>query len=472
MTLRLRLALWYGGLTGAVVLICCMYSYAVHSRAHYDELDRMLSGAAEHVAEELKVADPGGYMTVMDASQHLRTTIRLFNAEGHVVLQSPKAASLPTLDPLAVLGRRYVRPYVAGVALVPSLHNTHSAAGAFGLVNDSRGSRHRVSVVRLDRVGRLLAAYQPLDDIDQSVSRFGQLMLMMAAAGSAVTFGMGWLVAGRVLRPVALLTDTAGTIARSREFSRRVPVQHPHDELGRLALTFNEMLASLGAAFGAQQRFVADASHELRAPLTVLQANLELLLHAALPPEERERALQEAHEESERLARLVADLLVLARADSGYTLRREPVELDRVLMQALGEARHLTKGQQLEVGELEPVRVSGDSDRLRQLLLILMDNAIKYTPPPGRIVLGLRRTRGTAQVTVRDSGIGIAEDALSHVFERFYRADQARSRDPGGTGLGLSIAQWIAGQHGGTVTFESAVGHGTTAVVTLPGLNS
>jgi two-component system OmpR family sensor kinase len=387
------------------------------------------------------------------------------------VLQSPNAASLPSLDPQAVLAARYVRPYAAGGALVPSLHNKHQAVGAFGLVNDSRGSRHRVSVVRLDPEARLLAAYHPLNDIDESVSRFGQLMLMMAVVGAAGTFGMGWLVAGRVLRPVAILTDTAGTIARSQEFSRRVPVQHSHDELGRLARTFNEMLASLGAAYGAQQRFVADASHELRAPLTVLQANLELLRHAMLPPEERERALQEAHEESERLARLVADLLVLARADSGHTVRHEPVEFDRVLMQALGEARHLTTGQYLEVGELEPLRVSGDPDRLRQLVLILVDNAIKYTPPPGRIVLGLRRDRGTAHMTVRDSGIGIADEALPHVFERFYRADPARSRDPGGTGLGLPIAQWIAGQHGGTVWLKSAVDHGTTAVVTLPCLS-
>ncbi len=470
MTLRLRLACWYGGLTGAVVLLSCVYSYAVHSRAHYDELDRTLASAADHVAAELKVAESGGYMPVLRASQHLRTAIQLFDVAGRVMLQSPNAATLPSLDPSAVMARQYVRPYAAVGALVPPLHERLSVKGAFGLVADPRGSRHRVSVEPLGQGGLLLAAYQPLDDIDASVHRFGRLMLMMAVFGAAVTFVMGWLVAGRALRPVAALTDTAGSIARSQEFSRRVAVQHPYDELGRLAQTFNEMLASLGAAYGAQQRFVADASHELRAPLTILQANLEYLQHAALPPEERDRALQETHAEAERLARLVGDLLVLARADSGHTLRREPVELDRVLMQALGEARHLTRGQRLEVGELEPLRVHGDPDRLRQLVLILVDNAIKYTPPPGRIVLGLRRGLGTAQLTVRDSGIGIAPDALPHVFERFFRADPARSRDPGGTGLGLPIAQWIAGQHGGSVKLESASDQGTIAIVTLPGV--
>jgi two-component system OmpR family sensor kinase len=349
------------------------------------------------------------------------------------------------------------------------LHHVDSAGGVFGLLRDERGHRWRVFLARIDSGERWLAAVQPLAPLDESVRRFGQLMAAMALIGAILTFAVGWLLAGRALRPVTVLTDEARTIARSQAFARRVPVEHPRDELGRLATTFNEMLQSLEAAYAAQQRFVSDASHELRAPLTVLQANLELLQRApGLAPPEREQALAEAHLVSERLVRLVADLLALARADAGLQLRREPVELDRVLMDVLGQARHLVRRQQLEVRELEPIQVMGDAHRLMQLVLILVDNAIKYTPGTGRVALSLRRDGSTARLTVRDTGIGIAADALPHVFERFYRADPARSRDAGGTGLGLSIARWIAMQHGGTIELESVPGRGTSAIVTLP----
>lgn len=468
MTLRLRLALWYGGMTGAVVILVCIYSYAVHSRAHYDELDRMLHGAAQHVTDELQVAPPNEYPAVLSASRHLGTAVRLFDAAGRPTMQSSNAIALPTFDPLAVARAGYQRPYSRIAAFAPSLHADGTAGGKYALLLDTHGNRWRVFVEDVDR-GRLLAALQPLAGIDESVRRFGQLMLIMAAIGALLTFTAGWLLSRRALHPVILLTDAAASISRSQEFARRVPVVHPRDELGRLATTFNEMLASLETAYAAQQRFASDASHELRAPLTILQANLELLRRTpSLPMDERERALNEASAEAERLARLVADLLILARADAGQQIRRAPVELDRVLMDVLGEARHLTRGQRLEIGELVPVRVMGEADRLKQLVLILVDNAIKYTPAPGRIVLSLRRDDQRIRLTVRDSGVGISAAALPHVFERFYRADPARSRDMGGTGLGLAIAQWIVLQHGGEVELESEPDRGTSAVVTLP----
>lgn len=469
MTLRLRLALWYGGMTGAVVILVCIYSYAVHSRAHYDELDRTLHRSAEHVAEELAVIKPGEYAEVLSASQYLGTATRVFDSEGNLTLASANATSLPLVAPRELTATRFLRPYPGIAGLAPSLHENNSMTGVFGLIVDGRGDRWRVFVDHVDPGGRVLAAFQPMAGIDESVRRFGRLMVVMALIGSFLTFFTGWIVAGQALRPVAVLTQVAGTISRSREFTRRVPVVHPRDELGRLATTFNEMLVSLETAYAAQQRFAADASHELRAPLTVLQANLELLgRKPPLAAEERESALSEATDEAERLARLVADLLALARADAGQQIRREPVELDRVLMDVLGQARHLARGHRLEVGELEPVRVMGDADRLKQLLLILVDNAIKYTKPPGQVVLELKRVGDGARVTIRDTGVGIPAEAVPHVFERFYRADPARSRDPGGTGLGLPIARWIAVQHGGTIQLESTLGKGTTAIVTVP----
>jgi signal transduction histidine kinase len=205
-----------------------------------------------------------------------------------------------------------------------------------------------------------------------------------------------------------------------------------------------------------------------------------------MPVADRQEAVAEARREAHRLSRLVADLLALARADAGVSMRREAVELDRVLMQAFSEAHHFSRGQQMDVSDLEPAVVFGDADRLKQLFLILLDNATKYTPTGGSVMVSMQRVpsahdeRGTGangaeagpgehvEVTVTDTGIGIRAEDLPHVFERFYRADPARGRDPGGTGLGLSIARWIVEQHGGEISVESQAGSGTTVKVQLP----
>jgi len=164
----------------------------------------------------------------------------------------------------------------------------------------------------------------------------------------------------------------------------------------------------------------------------------------------------------------VADLLVLARADAGISLKRCPVDLDAVVLEAYREARHLPQGQVLALDPFETARVEGNEDRLKQLLLILLDNALKYTPATGRVTLGLHRRENDVELVVHDTGVGIAPEDLPLVFERFYRADPARSRDPGGTGLGLPIARWIVEQHDGTLTLESKPGQGTAARVLLP----
>ncbi len=472
MSLRLRLALWCSALTGAVVVLVCFYSYAVHSRAHYDELDATLWSVTRHVAGELGAAGTDVERArILASARRLGTEVRIYGLDGrrHTLLPMPPVVDV---DVHAVLAGPPHPAYPAVAALAPALHPPEHRPGAFGLLRGTDGARWRVFVLpdtTLEGTPHYLATALPLAHLDASVRQFARLMVVMAVLGCALTFVAGWLVAGRALRPVAVLTETAHRIAQSRVFSQRVAVGDPHDELSRLATTFNEMLASLEQAYAAQQRFVSDASHELRAPITVIQANLELLKrHAAMPAPEREQAVAEAYQESARLARLVADLLALARADAGVPMRRQRVELDRVLMTVLGEARHLTRDHRFEVEAIEPVIVEGDPDRLKQLLLIPIDNALRYTPASGRVGVALRRRRGVVEISIRDTGIGIAAEDLPHVFERFYRADPARTRDPGGTGLGLGIARWIAVQHGGVIDLTSAPGQGTTVSIRLP----
>jgi signal transduction histidine kinase len=272
-------------------------------------------------------------------------------------------------------------------------------------------------------------------------------------------------------------------------------VQHTggRDELAQVMETFNEMLASLESATEAQRRFVADASHELRAPLTTIQGNLAFLQRhlEELPPEERRTMLADAHGETIRLAELVEELLVLARADANQDTHlafegMEPVpkehidnaqsiELDRVVLQLVRQLRKRLSVEgsrlRLEVGHIEPLHVRGDEESIRRILLILLDNAIKYTPMQGeggigRVIVSLERVGGQAELCVRDTGIGIDTEDLPHIFERFYRADRARSRQ--GTGLGLSIAQTLVEQLGGHITAESTPGKGSTFSVWLP----
>lgn len=470
MPIRLRLALWYGGLTGVMVVLVCLVIYAVHTRAHYDDLDRVLAGAAEHVSEEYAAAQTARERDESVAAPTFPDVeLRVYDPTGQVLVESPNASPAPQVDPQATLDRPSGPPYDTFAGLAPPLVDIEASGGEFGLTDDSDSGRWRLYVVRMEEPEQYLMAAAPLDRIDASVERLRQLVALLAVFAAAVTLAAGALLAGRALRPVATLTETAGAIARSRDFSKRVRVGKRRDELGRLADTFNEMLAGLEQSYQREQRFVDDASHELRAPLTAIQGNLELLRrYPDKSPAEQQEALNEATREAQRLSRLVADLLALARADAGMSLLRQRVELDRVLLDSLAQARHLARGQRVELAALEPALVEGDPDRLKELFLILLDNALKYTPPEGQVILNLCRSNATVEVTVHDTGVGISPDDLPRVFDRFYRVDTARTPDPGGTGLGLPIARWIVEQHGGKIELESKPGQGTTVSVRLP----
>lgn len=470
MAIRLRLAFWYGALFALVLLIVTLLSYGLHVRGHYDDRDRVLITSAGHMAGEARAMPNGPHL--VEVSGGLEVGFRLYDAQGRVREQTHDVAMLPTSDPVAVLQAPAGPAYDALASLAPPLMAPDApSAGAFGLIVTPE-QRWRVYVLPLgpkSTITGYLETLTPLGHLDESIRVYRLMLLAIGLAGLSAALVGGWAIAGGALRPIARMTSIAGTIAHSRNLSHRITTPHYHDELERLATTFNEMLQSIETAYLAQQRFVSDASHELRAPLTAIQGNIELIRrHPDMALADRDEALGEAEREARRLTRLVADLLALARADAGVEIQHRRVDLDAVTLDAFRSARQLAHNQELVLDPFEPIQVTGDADRLKQLLLIMLDNALKYTPAGGRVTIGLQNCGASVEISIRDTGVGITADDLPHVFERFYRADPARSRDVAGTGLGLPIARWIIEQHGGAIHIDSTPGQGTTVTVSLP----
>ena len=305
------------------------------------------------------------------------------------------------------------------------------------------------------------------------VREFLWTILVVAPLIVAVSAGVAYLIAGRAVEPVGRMINEVEAITDGRSLHRRLPVETTGDELARLGATLNAMIARLETSFSALRRFTADASHELKTPLAVLRADVERAMHFTPSSNEQLVALEEALQETTRMADLVDSLLTLARADEGrFDLHREPFALEPLAHDVFETAVILGEHAGLEVTmpTVENAVVLGDRLRLRQLFLNLVTNAIKYTSRGGAVELTLKRRDGEVQFAVKDTGIGIAAADLPYVFERFWRADRARSRlsERGGFGLGLAISQWIAQAHGGTLTVQSRLHRGSTFTVSLP----
>ncbi|MFO7537699.1 MAG: HAMP domain-containing sensor histidine kinase [Chloroflexota bacterium] len=309
------------------------------------------------------------------------------------------------------------------------------------------------------QVGRLL---DTLEDYNNSL--FTALMFSGLAAAVSVLFAV--LLTPAMFRPLEDIARTARQITRADDLSRRVPHAHRPDEVGEMARAFNQTLERLERLFQTQQRLLADVSHELRTPLTAIRGNIDLMQHFGEADPDSLTAMQD---DIERMSRLVGDLLLLARADSGaIPLELKPVELDNVLFDVYRQVERLAELVDVKLSVVDQVTVWGDVDRLKQLVLNLVDNSLKYTPAGGEVIISLEKNSNWALITVSDTGIGISTEHLPHIFERFYRADKARSRMQGGSGLGLSIARWIVQAHKGDIRVESKPGKGTSFTISLP----
>lgn len=333
----------------------------------------------------------------------------------------------------------------------------------------------RVLSVPLGFDGQQVAVMQvgvPLDSIKSARTYMLYVMFVIWVYGVLIVGFALYLTLGRALDPLKSIVETAEQINRADDLSRRIPLQgFVEGEIGSLIQTFNKTLERLEVLFTSQQRFLADVSHELRTPLTVIKGNVDLMRRMKQFDAE---SLSSIDQEAGRLTRLVGGLLMLAQAESGnLPLNFQPVGLDMLVTEVFQEMHIIAGGRvRVHLSEIDQLQVNGDRDRLKQVLINLVANAIQYTPPGGDVFISLARVGDQARIICQDTGPGIPSEDLPHIFERFYRAEKSRTRGrTTGFGLGLSITKWIVDHHNGRIEVDSKEGEGTTFAIWLPLIN-
>jgi heavy metal sensor kinase len=388
-----------------------------------------------------------------NADVNFGALVRILDAKGQTLFMTPAFGLLE----------------VPSISVIQPLHGIPWQ----GTVTTSNGYQVRLYSVRLMNNRTpfgVIQVGQSLTPLNTSLQKVVQELLLIAPFVLILgVIGSYWL-ATRAFIPIRQLTGIAQDISAG-ELQRRVPVPRARDEVQYLALTFNKMIGRLNQAFLQQRRFVADASHELRTPVAAIRSMTDVALAQSPSLEECIIVLRDVNAQAEWLGRLINDLLILARSDEGQMqLERELVRLDLIVSDvvAILEPLAVERGIVLQVQKLEPITVSGDPSRLIQSMMNLLDNALTYTKMGGSVTLNVEIIDNNGCVAVHDTGIGIAAEDIMHIFERFYRADPARSQRGVGCGLGLAIVDWVIRAHGGVIRVESQVGQGSTFTITLP----
>jgi heavy metal sensor kinase len=455
--IRTRLTLWYVALL-AVILAALAVFLVVRLRADLVAgVDRSLDVRAEQISLGFRGAGEGEFQDVSDSAfaglPRSESASQIVSAGGDVLESSG--------DPIArrlMLGRGDV-----GAALASEPVRATVSLGADG---------EPFRVLGLPAPGepssQVLVVATALETVDRSVERLVMLLLIAGPAALAAAGVGGWWVGRKALGPVARMTEQAAGIGIDR-LDERVAVPRSTDELGQLARTFNAMLERLERDVQDKRRFVADASHELRTPLAVMRSELDVSLDADGLSSEEGEVLESVRDEVDRMSRIVERLLILARIDEGQLrLLRAPVGLGDVVEAVVRRLRPLADAKAITVTiEGDDPRVSADRERLVLAVETLVENAIKYTAPGGRVRISIERRADEAVVTVADEGPGMPAEAIPLIFERFYRLDAARTRSEGGSGLGLAICREIMQAHGGRVWAESNDGGGSSFFIAL-----
>lgn len=470
-SLRIKLTIYYLAILSAVLLLFGISIYFYLSGSLLTTIDRalafqiekielgMAAGAGVDVSDHPLMQNPEAQGDLLPLAPHV---YQIINEQGKITdgeIASPK-------DHLPVDAGELMKLEV-GKTVFKSvrLASGESLRVATRHVKDYDGEG-----TYFIRLGQSLSALES--------ARRRALLVLGIAIPLALLLGSfgGLLLANQALSPVDQITKAAEQIATG-DLAERVPIpaqaSAKMDELGRLAATFNHMISRLQAAFERQKQFTSDASHELRTPLAVMRGDMEIALRRERAPEEYQRVLASNLEEIVRLTRLIEDLLMLARADSGRVeLRCEVVDLNKLCQQMVEYISPLAQQRDQILTYESPnasLSINADLQRIKQMLLNLLDNAIKYTEPGGSVTLSLRAEHNQAVITVSDTGRGIPAEDLPHIFERFFRRSAKTSdRSAAGFGLGLSIVKWIVDSHGGQIETESQQGQGTTFIVKFP----
>jgi two-component system OmpR family sensor kinase len=451
MTLRARLSLLYTTLLGGILLVFGVALYGLVSVMLITQVDETLRQTFNDIRANTTVSTTGKTSVISFPSLELTAGVyvQAWSREGR--LQSTNLVQIQ--QPLDPVGLQSPRPVFRHVRL--------------------NGQHLRVLSVPLEISQRPVGTLQLATSL-AIVDTTQRVLVTVLVTGSAVAMLLAGLASRistrKALAPLEAVTETALQITRADDLSRRILYQGPpDDEVGQLIHAFNQTLSRLENLFNTQRRFIADVGHELRTPLTVIKGNVDLMRRMGCSDDE---SLESIESEVDRLTRLVGDLLLLAQAESGkLPLDRRIVELDTVLLEVLHQMRVLARNRlNMRLGDIDQVLVCGDQDRLKQVLVNLVGNAIQYTPDGGEVIVGLGKVENQAKLTVSDTGPGIPAEDLPHVFERFYRGEKSRTRgrDGKGFGLGLSIAYWIVRNHGGRIEVDSKEGLGTTFCVWLP----
>ncbi|RIK30652.1 MAG: hypothetical protein DCC56_10045 [Anaerolineae bacterium] len=451
MSLRLRLTLLYATLTGGILLVFAAAVIFVFNAILVNQIDNTLETAVEVIVNGITldaIDEVKADLTTIDLSSDVYVQIWGIDNKLQTGLRTLEGFSDRPFDPGALaLDTPLYREVPIGnqrlrVVSVPLVRNTHRVATLQVAVN--------LNVVDAARLG------------------LTNTLIVIWAVAVLISGNAAWLTLGQTLRPLKIITETAEQINRADDLSRRIPYSGPDDEIGGLVESFNQTLERIEVLFTSQQRLLADVSHELRTPLTVIKGNVDLMRRMKSLDEE---SLTSIDQEAGRLTRLVGGLLLLAQAESGkLALVEKPVELDLLVTEVFQEMSILARNKvRLHLNEIDQVVITGDRDRLKQVLINLVANAIQYTPPGGEIFLSLEQIKDQARIICRDTGAGIPAEDLPHIFERFYRAEKSRTRGrTTGFGLGLSIANWIVERHGGRIEVNSKEGQGTAFAVWLP----
>lgn len=457
-TFRVRLTLWWVGALAVLLVVFSAGVYSLLARSVRDRFDSTLHSAGEvtamsvnHELEEHqgRAAGEPSIRQVLETMHQVsfsRQSIAVFEGARQVAMKHG-VEGLASLTPAPADG----------------FHDVAAPAGEFRIATftvpvPSLGAAYRVVVSQSTR------------SLEQELAGFRRILYLCVPLGLLLAAAGGYFLARRNLAPIVAMSAEVNRIT-SQSLHQRVAVVNPNDELGHLAATFNELLERLNASFEAHRRFMADASHELRTPISVALTAAQVNLDG---PEKSTADYQDAlrivAEQMRRLKRIVQDMFLLAQVDSGgIEPSITPFYLEELIAESVRAARVIggPRDVRVEIDAPHEAQMEGDEGLLRQLVLILLDNAIRHTPDGGRVTVSLAREGGEWRVDVADTGAGIPEADQPYIFDRFYRVNKARSAG-GGAGLGLSIARWIAALHKGTLTLTASSAAGTTFTLRLP----